>query len=171
MPVVRDFRNASFRLDRIDRCGRYVGSNLYWKLYAIENTLRIVINSVLTLQIGAHWWSVAVDPGVVRQASRFRAHCAARPRNASPGMENIHLVFLSDLTEILRANSHQFLPLIPDTNNWIAALEDIRAPRNLVGHMNFPNAFDKAAIDSAYSQLPSLISRLNTNGVPILIPR
>ncbi len=171
MPLVRDFRNSSFRLDRIDRCGRYVGSKLYWKLYAIENTIRIVVNSVLTLQLGANWWTVAVDPDVVRTASRFRVHYAARPKNASPGILDIHLIFLSDLTEILRANSHQFLPLIADTNNWITALEAIRVPRNLVGHMNFPNAFDKAAIDSAYAQLPSLVNQLTTHGVPILIPR
>lgn len=170
MPLVRDFRNASFRIDRIDRCGRYVGSKLYWKLYAIENTLRIVVNSVLTLQLGANWWSLAVDPNIASKAARFRVHYAARPRNASPGVTDIHLIFLSDLTEILRANSHQFLPLIPDTNSWIATLETIRVPRNLVGHMNFPNAFDKAAIDAAYSKLPSLIHQLMTNAVPIRIP-
>ena len=171
MPLVRDSRNASFRLDRIDRCGRHIGSKLYWKLYAIENTLRIVVNSVLTLQIGANWWGVAVDPDVVSKASRFRTHYAAKPRNASPGLADIHLIFLSDLTEILRANSHQFLPVVTDTNNWIAALEAIRVPRNLVGHMNFPNAFDRAAIDAAYAQLPSLIAQLTTNAVPILIPK
>ena len=171
MPLVRDFRNATFRLDRIDRCGRHIGSKLYWKLYAIENTLRVVVNSVLTLQLGANWWGVAVDPHVVSKASRFRTHYAAKPRNASPGVADIHLIFLSDLTEILRANSHQFLPVVTDTNNWIAALEAIRIPRNLVGHMNFPNAFDRAAIDFAYLQLPSLIGQLTTNAVPILIPK
>ncbi len=171
MPLVRDFRNATFRLDRIDRCGRHIGSKLYWKLYAIENTLRVVVNSVLTLQLGANWWGVAVDPDVVSKASRFRTHYAAKPRNASPGVADIHLIFLSDLTEILRANSHQFLPVVTDTNNWIAALEAIRVPRNLVGHMNFPNAFDRAAIDFAYVQLPSLIGQLTTNAVPILIPK
>ena len=171
MPLVRDFRNASFAPNRIDRCGRYVGSKLYWKLYAIENTLRVVVHSVLMQQLGANWWSIAVDPEVVSKAARFRAHYAARPRNASPGVRDIHLIFLSDLTEILRANSHQFLPVVTDTNSWIAALEAIRVPRNLVGHMNFPNTFDKAAIDSAYSQLPSLMNQLTTNGVPILIPK
>jgi hypothetical protein len=171
MPLVRDFRKASFKPDRIDRCGRYVALKLYWKLYSIENTLRIAINSVLTLQIGSNWWSVAIDPNVLSRVSRFRAHYAARPQNANPGVEDIHLIYLSDLTDILRTNSHQFLPLIPDTNNWIATLEAIRVPRNLVGHMNFPNSFDKAAIDSAYSQLPSLINHLKTNNVPVIIPK
>jgi hypothetical protein len=171
MPVVRDFRKASFRLDRIDRCGRHVGSKLYWKLYAIENTLRIVINSVLTAQVGANWWIVAVDPGIVARTSRFRAHYTAKPRNASPGFEDIYLLFLSDLTNILRQNSHLFLPVIADTNNWISTLEAIRVPRNLVGHMNFPNAFDKAAIDSAYLQLPSLIGQVTNYGLPIIVPK
>jgi hypothetical protein len=171
MPLVRDFRNASFKPVRIDRCGRSVGSKLYWKLYAVENTIRIVINLVLTQQIGINWWNLAVDQDVVKQAARFRVHYAAKPKNANPGVHDIHLIFLSDLTEILRANSHQFLPIVTDTNNWIALLEAIRVPRNLVGHMNFPNAFDKAAIDTAYSQLPSLLNQLTTNGVPILIPK
>lgn len=171
MPVVRDFRNYSFGSARIDRCGRRVGSRLYWKLYAIENTIRIVIHSVLTVQINPNWWTVAVDPDVVKQAAKRRRGYAARPSNANPGLSDIHLVFLSDLTDIMRANSHLFTPVVPDTNNWIATLESIRVPRNLVGHMNFPNSFDSATIDSAYSQLPTLMEQLSIHNVPVLIPR
>ncbi len=171
MPLVRDFRNYSFRSARIDRCGRHIGSKLYWKLYAIENTIRIVIHSVLTAQIGVNWWTVAVDPDVVKRASRFRANYAAKLKNASPGLSDIYLVFLSDLTDILRVNSNQFLPVVPDTDNWVATLESIRVPRNLVGHMNFPSAFDRTAIDSAYSQLPTLLGHLSTNSVPVLVPK
>ncbi len=170
MPIVHDFRKYSFRPVRIDRCGRHIGSKLYWKLYAIENTLRIVIHSVLTAQFGVNWWTVAVDPKIVKKASGFRASYAAKPRNASPGLSDIYLVFLSDLTEIMRVNSNQFRPVVPDTNNWVAILESIRVPRNLVGHMNFPNAFDGTAIDSAYSQLPTLLGQLSANNVPVLIP-
>jgi hypothetical protein len=171
MPVVRDFRGYSFLPARIDRCGRHVGSKLYWKLYAIENTLRVVIHSVLTVQVGPNWWHVAVGPNLVVKASKVRASYAAKPKNANPGINDIHLLFLSDLTEILRVNSHLFLPVIPDTNIWIGTLEAIRVPRNLVGHMNFPNAFDKTAIDSAYLQLPLLLRHLATNSVPVLIPK
>jgi hypothetical protein len=171
MPVVHDFRNHPYSPARIERCGRHVGSKLYWKLYAIENTIRIVIHSVLTAQIHSNWWAVAVSPSVIKQASRRRATYVARPSNASPGVNDIHLILLSDLAEILRSNSHQFTPIVPDTNNWIAVLESIRVPRNLVGHMNFPNAFDKAAIDSAYLQLPSLFAHLSAHSVPVLIPK
>jgi hypothetical protein len=144
---------------------------LYSKLYTIENAVRIVIHSVLTAQIGVNWWAEAVDAKVVKNAADRRSGYAARPSNASPGTSDIHLLYLSELTNILRASSHHFTPVVPDTNNWIATLENIRVPRNLVGHMNFPNAFDKAAIDSAYSQLPSLFGHLSTHKVPVLIPR
>lgn len=171
MPVVRDFRNYSYKSDRIDRCARYVGSKLYWKRYAVENTVRIVIHSILSAQIGPDWWSVSVDKKILARATKFRADYTAKPKNAGPGVSDLHLVYLSDLTNILRVNNHLFAPIIPDTNNWIVTLEAIRLPRNLVGHMNFPNSYDRTSVDSAYSQLPMLLKRLATSGIPILIPK
>lgn len=171
MPLVRDFRNLSFKLERIDRCGRHVGSKLYWKLYSVENTVRIAVHSILSAQLGANWWALAVSPTIMSKATRFRAAYAAKPKNASPGISDIHLIFLGDLTEIIRANSNLFLPIVPDTHNWISTLEAIRVPRNLVGHMNFPNAFDRHAIDSAFAQLPSLLANLALHGVSVLVPR
>src|SRR2546423_128059 len=120
MPIVRDFKSYSYSSDRMDRCGRHIGTKVYWKLYSIENTFRVVIHSVLTAQYGPTWWDIAVDPDIVKRAKRFRTSYVARPKNASPGQSEIHLIFLSDLTEILRANSHLFLPVIPDTDSWVA---------------------------------------------------
>jgi len=170
MPVVRDFRNYSYHAQRIDRCGRNVGSKLYWKLYALENTVRIVVNSVLLIQIGQQWWTAAVAPGVVTEAQKRRRRYVTRPQHSNPGNHDIYLIGLFELTEILRANSHLFLPIIPDTNQWIATLELIRLSRNLVGHMNFPNAYDRNVIDHAYKQLPNLIGHLTVQNIPIDIP-
>ncbi len=170
MPIVRDFRKFSFQARRIDRCGKNVGGKLYWKLYALENTVRIVINSVLSLQVGQQWWTTAVAPPVVHKAQKRRTRYAAKPQHASPGVHDIYLIDLFDLTEILRVNSHLFLPVIPETNQWLATLELIRLPRNLVGHMNFPNAFDRNAIDNAYRQLPDLVSRLTGQNIPMAVP-
>ena len=170
MPLVRDFRRYAYRPDRLDRCGRDLGSKLYWKLYAIENTIRVVIHSVLTAQVGPTWWDLTVDTKIKTKARNFRASYTTKPQNANPGNHDIYLVFLSDLTEILRANSHIFAPVVQDTNKWIATLEGIRLPRNLVGHMNFPNAYDRSQVNNAYSQLPALIGQLTANNVPILNP-
>jgi len=171
MPRLRDFRNYSYQASRIDRCGRDIGSKRYWKLYAIENTIRVIIHSVLNVQIGIQWWDNAVGPTIKGRARDVRARYAGKPQNANPGAHEIHLVFLGDLTEIIRSNSHLFTPVVPKTNQLIATLEEIRVPRNLVGHMNFPNAFDRHAIDNAYSQLPALLQDLRSRNVPIEVPR
>jgi hypothetical protein len=171
VPRVRDFRQSAFQPNRIVRCGRNIGVEVYWKLYAIENTIRIVIHSVLSVQINPNWWTTAVDRNIVRNAQYFRQSYVANPRNASPGTHDIHLVFLKDLTEIIRANSHLISPVVPTTNQWIVTLEGIRLPRNLVGHMNFPNTYDRNAIDAAYAQLPTLLAHLTAYPIPIIIPQ
>jgi hypothetical protein len=170
MASVRDFRRYGFAADRIARCGHYIAGESYWKLYAIENTLRVVINSVLTVQIGPNWWPIVVDPRVARNVQRFRGQYVTRPQHASPGRHDIYLVFLSDLTQIIGIHSHQFRPLIPDVDRWVARLEGIRLPRNLVGHMNFPNYYDRGRISNTYGLLPSLLLRLRNRGIQIQIP-
>jgi hypothetical protein len=173
MPRVRDFRQLAFQPERIARCGRNIGAKVYWKLYAIENTIRIVLHSVLSVQVSPNWWSLAVDARIVGNAQRYRRNYAANPHNAAPGAHDIHLTFLSDLAEIMRANSHLISPVVPMTNQWILTLEGIRVPRNLVGHMNFLNSFDRGAIDAAYAQLPSLLAQLSRSPhpIPIVIPQ
>lgn len=170
MPLVRDFRRYAFQPVRVDRCGRHVAKAGYWKLYSLENTFRVVINSVLLAQIGQNWWTTGVDPHTATKAQKRRKRYTARPRHANPGTHDIYLIDLFDLIEILRINSHLFLPIIPETNQWLSALESVRFARNLVGHMNFPNAFDRQTIDSAYQQLPTLMGRLSASNVPIVIP-
>jgi hypothetical protein len=170
MAMVRDFRRYGFAANRIDRCGHYIADESYWKLYAVENTVRVVINSVLNIELGPSWWSVVLSPTLARNIQRFRGHYSSRPRHASPGRHDIYLVFLSDLNQIIRIHSNKFRPVIPDVDRWIARLEGIRLPRNLVGHMNFPNYYDRERISNAYVRLPMLLSRLRDKGIPILIP-
>lgn len=169
MPVVRDFRNYTFQERRIDRCGKNV-SKVYWKLYAVENTVRIVINSVLSVQINAQWWNTAVAPPVRTEAQRRRNRAAANPQHANPGNHDIYLIGLFELIEIFRSNSHLFLPVIPNTNQWLVMLERVRLSRNLIGHMNFPNAYDRNNVDGAYTQLPTLLTQLVAGNIPITIP-
>jgi hypothetical protein len=170
MAMTRDFRRYKFAADRIDRCGHYVADESYWKLYAVENTIRVVISSVLTAQLGPSWWTVVLNPNLARNIQRFRGQYTNKPRHASPGRHDIYLVFLSDLNQILRIQSNQFRAVIPDVDRWIARLEGIRLPRNLVGHMNFPNYYDRERISNAYERLPALLSQLRDRRIAILIP-
>jgi hypothetical protein len=128
------------------------------------------VNSVLLSQIGPNWWTTAVDPNTLRKARQRRARYSARPQHANPGHHDLYLIDLFDLVEILRINSHLFLPIIPETNQWLVTIESVRFARNIVGHMNFPNAFDYNAINYAYQQLPTLVGRLSANNVPLAVP-
>ena len=170
MPAPRDFRNLVFSQVRVERCGKYIGRYNYWKLYAIQNILRVTLNSVLSSQIGPNWWNVAVDPAVRRKATGVRANYARRPWHTPAGTHDIYYVFLPDISNIMRANSHLLKPVIPTINLWITRIDDIRIPRNLVGHMNFPNLLDRQRIDSLHRDIGSLISQMQSYGLPINIP-
>lgn len=170
MAIVRDFRNYRYEPHRIVRCGKHIGRHAYWKLYALENQLRLVIHSVLLVQIGPHWWDLAVDQKIRGRAERFRQQYVRRPMHALPGRHDIYFVFLSDLNNIIRANSNLFLPLVPDIDNWIVKIESVRLPRNIVGHMNFLNQFDRQQIDNTYNEIDSLVKQLERVGVAVEIP-
>ncbi len=170
MPVVRDFRNFRFDRPRVDRCGKHIGRHIYWKLYTIENVVRVIIHSVLTAQINSQWWNVAVDPKIQKRAESVRQQYAQRPGHTSPGNHDLYYVFLSDLNKIIGANSNLFLPVLTDVDKWVVELEDVRLPRNIVSHMHFPNQPDRQQIDKTYNDFVSLLPRIEAAGVTLLIP-
>lgn len=171
MPVVCDFRKYSYDAQRVERCGRYLGKNSYWKLYAIENILRIVVHSVLSVQIGPTWWNFAVNPQTIRDVLKTRSRYSRRPQHTSPGSHDIHYVFLTTLNNIIRENSNFFLPIIPDIDQWIARVEGIVLPRNLIGHMNFPDQGDRQRIDNLHRDIGTLVFHLKQKGISLQIPR
>ena len=170
MSPKRDFRTAAaFDSGRVEGSGRDVGRNVYWKLYVIENIMRVIIHSVLSAQIGSNWWSIAVDRSLQKKAMRFRTTYTASPWHSSPGSHEIYYVDLADLNEIMRANSHLFSRIIADVDQWMARIEQIRLPRNVVAHMNWPDQIDRRRIDVFYSDIRTLASHVSsavTLGVP-----
>jgi len=165
-----DFRNYAFSAGRIDSCGQSVGRRAYWKLYAIENHVRIIVHSVLTAQINPNWWASAADPGLQGQVQQRQADYANQPWHTTPGRHEIYFIFLSDLIKIIVAHSHLFLPIIPDIDQWIARLEQVRVPRNIVGHMNWPHLTDRRRIDVCYADIRALTRHLVNSGFGIAIP-
>ncbi len=171
MPAV-DFRSQAFDATKIDSCAKDVGRKVYWKLYAVENLLRVVVHSVLTAQYGVNWWTVAVHPDTQAQVTRFMSQYAKQPWHSTPGRHEIYYTFLSDLNSIITANSHLFRVVIPDVDQWIARIEQARLPRNIVGHMNWPHITDRQRIDVLYADLQALVKHLGRqgSGVTFAIP-
>ena len=168
--MARDYRLLAYDAARIDASAKSVGWGPYWKLYTAENLIRIIVNTVLLLQVGPDWWVNNIDPKIQEQAARFSRRHAGSPWHSSQGRHGVYYTFLGDLGEILRANGHLFLPIIPDVDQWIARIEQVRLPRNVVGHMNFPTATDRKRIDVFYSDVKSLAAKLEADGIAMRIP-
>ena len=166
-----DFRVHPFDAKKVDSSGKNVGSKVYWKLYAIENLIRIMVHSVLTAQLGQNWWTVVAHPNRQKETAKLMKSYGNRPWHSTPGKHEVYYLVLSDLTKILTTNSNQFLPHIPDIDQWTARLEQIRLPRNIVGHMNWLTDTDRARIDICYADVQQLVAHLAKNPqLPLIIP-
>jgi len=171
MPKILDFRQSTvFRLKGIDESGKNIGKTAYWKLYAIENIFRIIIHSVLSVQLNSSWWVIAADQNIQNKAQRFKNNYSSRPWHTAPGNHDIYYIDLCDIGEIIRANSHLFAPVIPDIDQWIGKIEAIRLPRNIIAHMNFPGKTDQQRIGIFYNDVVALAVSLQTNHFTFLIP-
>jgi len=162
MPAVRDYRLGSFDVSGVRACGKNIGRTVYWKLFAIENIMRIIIHSILNAQIGQNWWPTAADTTLQGKVRRYKGNYAAQPWHSSPGNHDIYYLDLADLNEIMRANSNLFLPLIPEIDQWVARIEQVRLPRNIVAHMNWPHQPDRSRIDVVYADIQTLAIQLSS---------
>src|SRR5947207_14626622 len=113
MATVVDFRSLAFDIAKVDASGKDIGRRIYWKLYAIENIVRVIVHSVLSVQIGPNWRASAVDPRIQRSVQRVQADYAASPWHTQPGRHETYFTFLTNLNEIIRANRNLVLPVIP----------------------------------------------------------
>lgn len=169
MPATSDFRNYAFSAHRVDASGKNVGRGVYWKLYAIENLLRVIAHSILTVQIGPGWWE-GVDPSIKDSVQRRKAQYAERPWHSMPGRHELYYTFLSELSKIITAHSHLFSPIIADIDQWVARIEQVRLPRNIVGHMNWPHSVDRRRIDLMHYDLCQLVQQLLASGRDLSVP-
>ena len=158
-----DFRTLPFDLNKVDASGKNVGGKVYWKLYAIENLIRIVVHSVLTAQLGPTWWSIAVDPTTQKEVERLKRSYGKKPWYSTPGKHEIYYLVLSELTKVLTTNSNQFKPTHSRHRPVDRQLEHIRVPRNIVGHMNWLTNTDRGRIDVCYADVQQLIDHLARN--------
>lgn len=166
----RDFRLSKFALPRVNTTARDIGGREYRELFTIENVLRVVIHSVLSVQISPNWWGTAVDPHIQNTVQRIRADYARQPGHTIPGAHDIYFLFLKDLTEIIRANSHLFQPAIANVSGLLLRLERVRLSRNVIGHMNWLRSNDTRRVDRLYRSIRRLARSLAALGINLQVP-
>ncbi len=170
MAIVKDFRKGALSSTAINNSGKYIGRHAYWRLYSIENIFRITIHSVLLSQgpYGHDWWDFAVDEDIRKRAKRFQENYQKKPWHGNPGAHAIYYIDLKDLGEIIRANANLFYAVISDLDKWLVGIEDIRLPRNVIAHMNFPSKIDMNRIDVFHEDCLKLIENLNKQGILVI---
>ena len=168
MAQVADFRKKQFAVKHVQQAGQYVGRTSYSELYLIENSLRVLIHSVLHAQVGSDWWTRAVAQPIRNDVERFKKQYVARPWHTKPGAHDIYYTQLKHLSEIIRSNRNHFDPLIADVDQWIAEIERIRLPRNIVGHMNYPSPNDRKRLQVFHADCLALVEKLRTSGAILL---
>ena len=167
----RDYRKYSYNSNRIILNGQFLANSSYSKLYVIENTFRIMLNSILTVTVGGNWWALeATDQRIRSNVGMVRANEAAYPRHTSPGQHDIYCIFLTDIIRITRRQANNLRQVIPDIDRWVILLEKIRTPRNLVGHMNWIHANDRKLIRQAYFRSKNLMPQISAANIAILVP-
>jgi hypothetical protein len=170
MSPVRDFRTLAFDAVRIDASGKNLGGKVYWQLYSIENIVRVIANTIFTAELGPTWWSVAVDPKMRGRIDDRRADYTKQPWHSTPGKHDIYYAQLPELTKVIANNSDLFRRPIPKIDEWVKRLEEIRLPRNVVGHMNWLSPIDRKRLDVLHSDLQALVQQLSGSGLTIIIP-
>ena len=165
-----DFRTLAWDRAKLNSSGKDIGRKTYWRLFAIENLVRVLVNSVLFVQIGPNWWAVGVDPDIKGRVLRFKADYALQPWHSTPGGHDVYYTQLPDLARIIRDNSHLFLPIVSDIDAWVARLDQIRLPRNIVGHMNWPSAADRRRIEAFHADFEALTRHVEASGIAMIIP-
>jgi hypothetical protein len=166
-----DFRRAKqFRIARVEKSGRALGGNAYWQLFAVENLFRVIIHSVLSVQIAPNWWPQAVHKNIQDRARDFQQNYLKRPWHTIPGGHPIYFIYLRDLVEILRTNRRFFDPVITDLDVWLMKMEEIRLPRNVVAHMNWPGKTDQQRIRVLHSDCRALLDSLANAGIQMVVP-
>ncbi len=171
MPAL-DFRIlSSFTVSgSVERSGLFLGRRTYWKLYSLENYCRVLIHSVLSVELGSDWWDGAVNPTTRKKVDDIRKMYSARPWHSTPGNHDVYYTNLADLIEILRQHAVLF-DSITDIDQWLVKLESLRLPRNVVAHMNFPDATDRKRIDVAYRDFLALMNSLaGHSSIKLLVP-
>lgn len=145
----------------LNRVALAVGRNGYKRLHVAENLLRVAIHSILYVEIGPDWWGQAISPVLSGGAEGRRRNRLGNLRFGPPGPELLRYMFLSDLAEALRSNSHVLRRLMPDVDAWIQEIETMRISRNTVAHMNQPSSSEQRRIDQFHGDAVRLISALS----------
>jgi hypothetical protein len=133
-------------------------AELYPKMYLLENSIRSVINRVLTAKHGKDWWDTQA-PSAVRKLVQGRKDKEDRvPWHGKRGAHEIYYSDFSDLRNIIEKNWADFDAII-HKQQWISQwLEELEPARNTLAHHNPVSENEQKRIEVFYADWSALIA-------------
>jgi hypothetical protein len=115
-----------------------MAERVYPTMYLFENSVRDVIERVLSAKYGKDWWNVAVSAKVREKAKQFKADEKKDTWHGKRGRRDVDYLLLTQLWTIIRDNWKDFEPLFPQGPAWVQSLieSDMNVSRRVVAHMN-----------------------------------
>ena len=109
----------------------------YAQLYIFENSVREVINRVLSKHLGPTWWgSSAVNKNLLEKVQERIDKEKQNPWHGRRGAHPIYYTDISDLMYLLRRHWKYFSDIFPRLE-WVSEkLEQVSFSRNVVDHHN-----------------------------------
>lgn len=133
------------------REAKMMAERVYPRLYVFENSLRDVVERVLSAKKGTDWWAKTVPKKIRDTAAKHKAAESKDQWHGKRGDREIDYVFLSQLWDIIKHNWSCFKGLFPN-QAWIEALitNDMNVSRRVVAHMNPLGDDDVRNIEAAF---------------------
>ena len=128
-----------------------MAEKVYPMLYVFENSVRDLIERVLSAAHGADWWAKGVPPKVQQRAAKHRTDEAKDPWHGRRGARDIDYVLVSDLWLIMKDEWRMFAPLFPGPA-WVESLltNDMNVSRRPIAHMNPLATEDVKNLEAAF---------------------
>jgi hypothetical protein len=109
-------------------------AELYVILHCYENSVRRMIEKVLSTKLGAAWWDLASNSGM-QAKYRDRKQKEERQKWITPrGGSPLYYIDWGDLVALIRKHEAEFLPFVSDLKFVELRLEELERLRNIVAH-------------------------------------
>ena len=116
-------------------------ADIYPLLYVLENSIRELINRVMTANYGKDWWSERTKRKKTKSiANTVKQRMAKEEKNRwhqRRGEHPIYYTDFGDLKTLLSSNEDKFFPdILSSKERFMIAMDDLELSRNVLCHMN-----------------------------------
>jgi hypothetical protein len=136
-------------------------AEVYTYLYCVENSLRLFIDKVLTMELGVNYFSVITVPSNVKKSIQVRKDLEVKNRWIGlRGDQELFYLDFKELANIITANWETFKEYFPDQHWLNVKIEELGNCRNLIAHNSFISDMERDVIRLNYNQILKQIQKV-----------